>query len=276
MRKRPITPSPQGTPAHDDDWLNLDRLAVVEVTSEDKDYPVESALVAGEMRGWRASDSGTQTIRLIFDQPQRLTRIALVFEEIETTRTQEFVLRWSSDGGRSFREIVHQQWNFSPPETKHEVEEFQVALSDVIVLELIVVEGNMSPRTLFLSKLIGLYCILIGLSLMTRGQATVETVTALLQNPVMTLILGVITLAAGLAMVLAHNIWSGGALAVVVTLVGWMALIKSLFFLFLPHEMEAGFFIGQLHYRQFFYLYSAISLVLGVYLTYGGFRSTSH
>jgi vacuolar-type H+-ATPase subunit I/STV1 len=104
----------------------------------------------------------------------------------------------------------------------------------------------MWPRTLFLSKLIGLYCILIGLSLMTRGQATVETVTALLQNPVMTLILGVITLAAGLAMVLAHNIWAGGALAVVVTLVGWMALIKSLFFLFLPHEMEAGFFIGQL------------------------------
>jgi len=134
----------------------------------------------------------------------------------------------------------------------------------------------MLPRTLLLSKLIGLYCILIGLSLMTRGQATVETVTALLQNPVMTLILGVITLAAGLAMVLAHNIWSGGALAVVVTLVGWIALIKSLFFLFLPHEMEAGFFIGQLHYRQLFYLYSAISLVLGVYLTYGGFRSTSH
>jgi vacuolar-type H+-ATPase subunit I/STV1 len=133
-----------------------------------------------------------------------------------------------------------------------------------------------SPRTLFLSKLIGLYCILIGLSMMTRGQATVETVTALLQNPVMTLILGVITLAAGLAMVLAHNIWSGGALTVIVTLVGWMALIKSLFFLFLPHEMEAGFFIGQLHYRQLFYLYSAISLVLGVYLTYGGFRSRSH
>jgi hypothetical protein len=133
----------------------------------------------------------------------------------------------------------------------------------------------MSPRTLFLSKLIGLYCILIGLSTMTRGQATVESVTALLQNSAMTLILGVITLAAGLAMVLAHNIWSGGAL-VVVTLVGWMALIKSLFFLFLPPEMETGLFLQQLHYQQFFYLYSAISLVLGVYLTYGGFKSRSH
>jgi putative exporter of polyketide antibiotics len=136
--------------------------------------------------------------------------------------------------------------------------------------------GTMPPRTLFLSKLIGLYCILIGLSMMTRRQDTVETVTALLQNPATTLILGVIALAAGLAMVLAHNIWSGGALVVVVTLVGWIALIKSLFFLFLPHEMETTLFLQQLHYQQFFYLYSAISFVLGVYLTYGGFRSRSN
>jgi len=134
----------------------------------------------------------------------------------------------------------------------------------------------MSPRTLFLSKLIGLYCILAALSMMIRRQATLETVTALLQNPSMMLILGVITLAAGLAMVLAHNIWSGGALVVVVTLVGWITLIKSLFFLFLPPQMEPEFFLGQLHYQQLFYLYGAISLALGVYLTYGGFTSRSH
>jgi len=134
----------------------------------------------------------------------------------------------------------------------------------------------MPPRTLFLSRLIGLYCILVGLSMMTHSQATVETVTALLQNPSMTLILGVITLAAGLAMVLAHNIWAGGTLVVVVTLVGWMALVKSLFFLFLPPEMETRLFLQQLHYQQLFYLYGAISLALGVYLTYGGFRSREH
>jgi hypothetical protein len=139
MRKRLITPSPQAGTLHDEGWLDLDRLAVVEVTSEDKDYPVESALVAGEIRGWRAAESGTQTIRLIFDQPQRLTRISLVFEEIETTRTQELVLRWSGDGGRSFREIVRQQWNFSSPNTTREVEEYDVQLSDVTVLELVIV-----------------------------------------------------------------------------------------------------------------------------------------
>src|SRR5438445_3997236 len=98
---------------------------------EERDYPVESALVLGETRGWRAADPGSQTIRLIFDEPQRLTRIALVFEETAIKRTQEFVLRWSPDGGRSFREIVRQQWNFSPPDTVREVEEYQVELSDV-------------------------------------------------------------------------------------------------------------------------------------------------
>jgi hypothetical protein len=91
MRKRLITSTPNaGTPPNEG-WLDLDRAAVVEVTSEEKEYPVESALVSGEIRGWRAADSGTQTIRLIFDQAQGLTRIALVFEEIETSRTQEFV-----------------------------------------------------------------------------------------------------------------------------------------------------------------------------------------
>ncbi|MFZ0288602.1 MAG: hypothetical protein WBV26_11170 [Candidatus Sulfotelmatobacter sp.] len=138
MRKRLITPIPQEGPAPSQGWLDLDREAVVEVTSEEREYPVESALVAGETQGWRAAESGTQTIRLVFDQPQRLIRIALVFEETETERTQEFFLRWSPDG-RSFREIVRQQWNFSPPNAIREVEEFQVELSDVTALELVIV-----------------------------------------------------------------------------------------------------------------------------------------
>jgi XRCC1 N terminal domain len=139
MRKHLITPSPQETLTHNKGWLDLDGAAVVEVTSEDKEHPIESALVPEETRGWRAAASGTQTIRLIFDEPQRLTRIALIFEENETERTQEFVLRWSGDSGRSFREIVRQQWNFSPPNTSREVEEYRFDLSDVAVLELIIV-----------------------------------------------------------------------------------------------------------------------------------------
>jgi hypothetical protein len=95
--------------------------------------------VLGEAHGWRAATPGTQTIRLLFDQPQKLRRILLLFEETATQRTQEFALRWSADDGQSFREIVRQQWTFSPRNTIREVEEYQVEISDVTVLELIIV-----------------------------------------------------------------------------------------------------------------------------------------
>ena len=151
MRKRLLTPTPQGVRFRDEGWLDLDRAASVEVTSEEKDYGIEAALVSGKTQGWRAAASGTQNIRLIFDEPQRLTRISLVFEESETERTQEFVLRWSPDGGRSFREVVRQQWNFSPPNTIREVEDYHVELSNVTVLELAIVpdmsRGRLAPRS---------------------------------------------------------------------------------------------------------------------------------
>jgi len=138
MRKRLITPAPESTRTRGESWLDVERQAVVEVTSEEKNYPVESAFVSGDTRGWRAAASGSQTIRLVFDEPQRLRCISLVFEENETARTQEFVLRWSPDGGNSVKEIVRQQWNFSPPDSVREVEEYQVELSAVTVLELII------------------------------------------------------------------------------------------------------------------------------------------
>ncbi|HEY4739163.1 MAG: hypothetical protein WA734_03515 [Candidatus Acidiferrales bacterium] len=138
MRKRLITPIAESIRTRGERWLDVERMAVVEVTSEDKDFPVESAFVSGDAPGWRAAAAGSQTIRLVFDHPQRLRCIFLVFEETETERMQEFVLRWSPDGGSSLREIVRQQWNFSPPETIREVEEYQVELSNVTMLELFI------------------------------------------------------------------------------------------------------------------------------------------
>jgi hypothetical protein len=139
MRKRLITPAPETVRSREKGWLDVDRAATVEFTSEAEGYPVESAFVAGQSPGWRASTPGPQTIRLAFDQPQKLKLISLVFEENETARTQEFVLRWSPDDGIPYKEIVRQQWNFSPPETNQEVEEYQVDLSNVTILELVIV-----------------------------------------------------------------------------------------------------------------------------------------
>ena len=101
---------------------------MVEVTSEEKKHPIESALISGDTRGWRAAESGSQTIRLIFDQPQSLRRIALVFEETETSHTQEFVLRWSGDGGRSFRQMCASSGISVPRTQTREVEDYRMFL----------------------------------------------------------------------------------------------------------------------------------------------------
>jgi|SRR5215469_2317058 len=137
MRKRFITPTAESIRTRGQGWLDVERAAVVEFTSEDRDFPVESVFVSGDERGWRAAAPGAQTIRLIFDQTT-LRCISLVFEENETGRMQEFVLRWSPDRESSFKEIVRQQWTFSPPESIREVEEYQVDLSNVAVLELVI------------------------------------------------------------------------------------------------------------------------------------------
>jgi hypothetical protein len=139
MRKRQISPTPPSIPPSGQAWLDVERTALVEVTSEENDYPIESALQETENHGWRAANPGTQTIRLIFDEPQKLRCIWLVFEDSENARTQEFVLRWSSDNGNSFREIVRQQWNFSSPDSVREIEDYAVELSGVTMVELIIV-----------------------------------------------------------------------------------------------------------------------------------------
>jgi hypothetical protein len=138
MRKRIIdTVKPEAAPP-DHEWLNVEVLAEVEITSEDAAHPIESALLPGRTSGWRAAGPGKQTIRLLFAHPQQLRRIWIHFEETQTERTQEYVLRWSPDSGKSFREIVRQQWNFSSPDSTCETEDHLVDLPSVNVLELII------------------------------------------------------------------------------------------------------------------------------------------
>lgn len=133
MRKRFVTDlvSVQG---QEPGWLDLEHAATVEVTSEDKDFPIESSLLE-HRQGWRAAEPGAQTIRLLFDEPQEIRCISLVFEEEKAKRTQEFVLR----SGGPFREIARQQWNFSAPSSTREIEDYRVKLSKVTVLELTIV-----------------------------------------------------------------------------------------------------------------------------------------
>ena len=133
MRKRMIgqeMPEPENA---EQNWLDLREIAQVELTSEDEAQPFEAALKPGG-GGWCAAEAGEQTLRLLFDKPQRLTHIRLIFQEDRQERTQQFLLRWCADS--QCVDIARQQYNFSSPDSTLEIEEFQVDLHDVTSLEL--------------------------------------------------------------------------------------------------------------------------------------------
>ncbi len=122
-----------------DNWLDLDAIATVEITSEDPLFPIEHALGGGASTGWRSAVTGPQIIRINFDRPTTIDRIALHFVERAAERSQEFAIYAKSEGQYSnpeLREVIRQQFTFSPGATTEESEDYMVALNAVSVLEL--------------------------------------------------------------------------------------------------------------------------------------------
>ncbi len=119
-------------------WLDLDAHAALRLTSENPAHPIESALQERNGAGWKTAHAGPQTIWLRFDSPQAISELHLRFEAIEQ-RTQEFLLLWSSDGGVTDREIVRQQFNFSPGAAMVEDENYFPDLANVTDLKLTII-----------------------------------------------------------------------------------------------------------------------------------------
>lgn len=136
MRKKIISQLPTKESYVAQSGLDLERLSQVELTSENQDHPIEAAFTPEDETGWVAAEPGAQTIRLLFDEPQKIRRIQLLFRETEQARTQEFLLRWLAVGNQSYREIVRQQYNFSPPYSTEQSEEYTVNIDAVRALEL--------------------------------------------------------------------------------------------------------------------------------------------
>ncbi|SLM46555.1 Carbohydrate-binding protein [Nitrospira japonica] len=139
MRKRFIGRSYSKTALSDPEWLGIEHLADVEVTSEDPARPIENALLPDRPSGWRAGMHGEQVIRLLFSRPTTIKRIRLEFVESVLQRTQEYTLRWSAGGSQPLQHIVRQQWNFSPRGSIREIEDHDVDLPGAVMLELTII-----------------------------------------------------------------------------------------------------------------------------------------
>jgi len=130
----------------------------------------------------------------------------------------------------------------------------------------------MSRLTIYLGRLIGLFMFVISVAMLLDKESLVDIVTALLDDRALLMILGMLALAAGLAIVLAHNVWRGGVLPIVVTAIGWLILIRGLVLLLVPSEFLVAYF-QQIRFEDFYYLYAGITFVLGILLSSVAFAS---
>ncbi len=136
MRKKVIAEDARGERPVEGTFLDLETLASVEISSEDPAHPIESAIVPGGGGGWRAEGPGPQKVRILFDEPRRIQRVQLVFEESRAERTQEFALSWIPAGEKAVRSLVRQQYTFSPGGATHESEDYSFDVEGVAALEL--------------------------------------------------------------------------------------------------------------------------------------------
>ena len=130
----------------------------------------------------------------------------------------------------------------------------------------------MPPLTIYLAKLVGLYCIIVAFAMSANKQRALKTVNEWVRSPPLMMLTSVITIALGLALVIGHNVWRGGALPITVTIVGWLTLIKGLTFLALPPAQCVRLYDG-LQYERFFFVFMGVSLALGLYLSIAAFSA---
>ena len=134
MRKSIVSPSATTATPISDLWRDLERIARVEISSEDQQFPIEHALGKKETTGWKAAETGPQLIRLHFDEPLTIKRLQLHFVDKAAERSQEFAV--FAGAGAELKEVVRQQWTFSPQGSTEEIEDYPVNLSGITTLEL--------------------------------------------------------------------------------------------------------------------------------------------
>jgi hypothetical protein len=134
MRKSIVSPSTAAATPLNELWRDLERIARVEISSEDEAFPIENALGKRVTEGWRAATTGPQLIRLHFDEPMNIRRIHLQFVDRTSERSQEFAV--FAGPGTDLKEIVRQQWTFSPQGSTEEIEDYTVDLRGVTTFEL--------------------------------------------------------------------------------------------------------------------------------------------
>lgn len=118
-------------------------------------------------------------------------------------------------------------------------------------------------------QLFGLSLTVMGLAWIIDPRSLVRLVKNMLENESVLLLYGLLALISGYLLVTFHNTWTGGS-ATVITLLGWLALIKGLFITMIPpFGIKLAKFPRPL--RKYFNFVPWIVLIVGLFSLYIGY-----
>ena len=123
--------------------------------------------------------------------------------------------------------------------------------------------------TYFIAQLFGIYLLIVGLVMVFRKHMFLEVINGFYDSPATLFLAGWMAMLVGLFMVLIHNYWNNGVLALVITLAGWAAFLKGARTPLHAENDRSWMHVARL--EKFFYLYATIVFIVGLYLTHAGF-----
>lgn len=157
VRKRPLGQDHAVAQAALPGEIDLASVAVMAFSSEDPSHPVEHLMDGSHGPGaprWRsARPDTTEQLVVEFDAPQRISRLVYEVEETERERTQEIRVEVSTDGGASFRQILVQEYTFSPGGATLQHEDLRFEIMGATHLRLTVVPNKNGSGTATLTSL---------------------------------------------------------------------------------------------------------------------------
>ncbi len=123
--------------------------------------------------------------------------------------------------------------------------------------------------TLFLTQVIGVYLVLIGLICIVKRKMMMQAMGDVVTNKSLLYVIAIIELIAGISLVISHNIWVWNY-AVIVTIVGWLMLIEALAYLALPYSWVKKIF--RMFNTKGWYVGGGLAaVILGAYMVAIGF-----
>ena len=124
--------------------------------------------------------------------------------------------------------------------------------------------------SILIAKIFGIAAVVEGLLLIVRTTDMVSVMDGLKKSRGATMAITAIALVLGLFLVSVHNIWSGESFQTVITLIGWVVLIKGLVFLLMPHSFTERI-ITRFNNAKTYRIAGVIEIIVGLWLAISGF-----